>query len=529
MHICSSYYNVYKNMANNLRVLISGAGPVGMTLGHYLGGLGAKVTILEKRTAFDTHPSAHVYHSRTMEIFGELGLAERVYKRQSDPNEWKWYVYHHKIGGKVFWSQNHYESKMGKLNFELTKFDNANLSIHKLNPILYETLPSGVEVKWGQEVSTFESLPDKAVVQTKQGQQYEGDYLIACDGVGSHVRTALGVNRATSGILQNFVSVHLMSKQLGKHLMKNSPGLMHTIINTTNSCVLVMHDGAEGEFILHIPFSPILTPFSEYNEAKIREIWGKLSDPSLNLTDLEIRGITHWRMAANCSDNLKFGRVMLAGDAAHSYPPTGGFGMCTGIEDVNNLYWKLWYPDALETYSTERKAKAMFNFQSSVGLYKNLVGICRQFGIDPITNRLIRMACEKIPYLGRYLAAGLCEGINRLRFTDKVNEEWFKNEDNLLQMISPIQDFVFKYPEGSFIQGGGGIAPNKHYDYNGQQVYLRSLPYLISKEHQKPMFVGFEGKQPLPEIPYPIIKLKSFDENSYILRPDSYLYWSGAQ
>lgn len=516
-------------MANNPRVLISGAGPVGMTLAHYLGNLGAKVTILEKRTAFDGHPSAHVYHSRTMEIFNDIGLAERIYKRQSDPEEWRWYVYHHKIGGKVFWSQNHYESKMGKLNFELTAFDNANLSIHKLNPILYSTLPPSVDLKWGQEVTSFESLTDKATVETKQGEKYEADYFIACDGVGSHVRNTLAVNRESSGILQNFVSVHLMSKQLGKYLLKNSPGMMHTIINTTNSCVLVMHDGAEGEFIIHIPFSPILTPFSEYTEAKVREIWSKLSDPSLNFTDFEIKGITHWRMAANCSENIRFGRVFLAGDAAHSYPPTGGFGMCTGIEDANNLYWKLWYPDLLDSYVQERKAKAMFNFKSSVGLYKRLVGICKQFGIDPVLNRVIRLGCEKIPFAGRYLSEGLCKLVNTAKFTDKVNKEYFENEDNLLQMISPVEDFVFKYPEGSFLQGGGGIAPFKYYDYNGQKVYLRTLPNVISKEQQQPVFVGFEGKQPLPEIPYPIVKLKSFDENSHILRPDSYVYWSGAQ
>src|SRR2546421_4893027 len=50
-----------------------------------------------------------------------------------------------------------------------------------------------------------------------------------------------------------------------------------------------------------------------------------------------------WRISAQVANRYRVGRVFLAGDAAHSMPPTGGFGMNTGVQDVHNLAWKLAY------------------------------------------------------------------------------------------------------------------------------------------------------------------------------------------
>src|SRR5439155_19117917 len=81
-----------------------------------------------------------------------------------------------------------------------------------------------------------------------------------------------------------------------------------------------------------------------------------------------------WRMSAQVAETYRLGSVLLAGDAAHRFPPTGGLGMNTGIQDAHNLAWKLafvlrgWAGNALiDSYDTERRPVAESNTQWSVG------------------------------------------------------------------------------------------------------------------------------------------------------------------
>jgi hypothetical protein len=94
----------------------------------------------------------------------------------------------------------------------------------------------------------------------------------------------------------------------------------------------------------------------EYTLALIRRAVGV---PDLPVT---ILGIVPWSASAIVAEDYRHGRVFLAGDAAHEMPPTGGFGLNTGVQDVHNLSWKLagvlqgWAgPAVLDTYDAERR------------------------------------------------------------------------------------------------------------------------------------------------------------------------------
>jgi hypothetical protein len=87
----------------------------------------------------------------------------------------------------------------------------------------------------------------------------------------------------------------------------------------------------------------------------------------------EIRSIGTWTMNAAVAERLVHGRVILAGDAAHQLPPTGGFGVNTGIQGVHNLVWKLALVrkgvagrGLLDTYDVERRAVGRFNADRSL-------------------------------------------------------------------------------------------------------------------------------------------------------------------
>src|SRR6185503_2200821 len=88
---------------------------------------------------------------------------------------------------------------------------------------------------------------------------------------------------------------------------------------------------------------------------------------------IDIRSIRPWTMTAEVAERFRVGRVLLAGDAAHRFPPTGGFGLNTGIQDVHNLAWKLALvlagraPESLlDTYEVERRPVAQANTDWSV-------------------------------------------------------------------------------------------------------------------------------------------------------------------
>jgi hypothetical protein len=88
---------------------------------------------------------------------------------------------------------------------------------------------------------------------------------------------------------------------------------------------------------------------------------------------VELINTAFWRRTAQVVERFQADRVFLAGDAAHRFPPTGGFGANTGIQDVHNLAWKLAAvlsgranPALLETYHEERRPVAEANTDFSV-------------------------------------------------------------------------------------------------------------------------------------------------------------------
>jgi hypothetical protein len=128
---------------------------------------------------------------------------------------------------------------------------------------------------------------------------------------------------------------------------------------------------AKGRWLCQINYDGSAATFDSYTPERcvdwIRTAVGdKACEP-------EVLAIATWTMNATVAQKTVCGRVMLAGDAAHQLPPTGGFGMNTGIQDVHNLVWKIALvrtgvagEGLLETYETERRPVARFNADRSL-------------------------------------------------------------------------------------------------------------------------------------------------------------------
>src|SRR6185312_6982893 len=107
-----------------------------------------------------------------------------------------------------------------------------------------------------------------------------------------------------------------------------------------------------------------------------RHIVDAIGDPAVRV---DIKSIQTWAMTAQVATAYRAGDAFLAGDAAHRFPPTGGLGLNTGMQDAHNLAWKLaavldgWATDALlDTYGAERSAVATRNARQSLTNFAEL-------------------------------------------------------------------------------------------------------------------------------------------------------------
>ena len=122
------------------------------------------------------------------------------------------------------------------------------------------------------------------------------------------------------------------------------------------------------------PAAPITDVSTGLTEERALE----LVRAALGSSDLEItiENIMPWNAEAVVADRFRHGRIFLAGDAAHVMPPNGGFGGNTGVQDAQNLAWKLAMvlkgeagPDLLASYEEERRPTAEFTVEQAYSRY----------------------------------------------------------------------------------------------------------------------------------------------------------------
>ena len=185
----------------------------------------------------------------------------------------------------------------------------------------------------------------------------EADYVVGCDGARSIVREQIGIARGGTDFDQLMVLVVFRSRELHEKL-KRFP---------ERSTYRVMHpdlkgywqffgriDVGEGWFF-HAPVPADTTTDNFDFHGLIQKVAGCTFA-------CEFDHVGFWDLRVAVADRYQVGRVFIAGDAAHSHPPYGAFGLNNGLEDAANLGWKLaarlqgWGSDALlRSYGEERR------------------------------------------------------------------------------------------------------------------------------------------------------------------------------
>jgi 2-polyprenyl-6-methoxyphenol hydroxylase-like FAD-dependent oxidoreductase len=374
-------------MVNNTTdILIVGAGPVGLTGALIAHELGLSVRIVERRPTAQSAPAAHVINARTFEIWRQIGLdVEKIRSSAQSPDK----------AGLVHWVTRLGEKVLGTLQYEQQGDDNLsvtptplrNLSQHLLEPLLVSELKNrGIDVEYASTWGSFSESSDgitSTVSKDGQSEDISSKWLIACDGASSSVRNACGISMVGPDNLQKFFTVHFKADL--NSLTASNPGILYWICDPRAGGTLISH-GGDNEWVY-------MYPIAEDDEAQMSPsecdqlIRNAIVPTSATITVLRQ---SSWTMTSQIADSYRLKCVLLAGDAAHRFPPSGGMGLNTGVGDIHNLMWKInrieeGFADAslLDTYDKERRPIAERNAQASMDNAFKMFDVFMALGIDP--------------------------------------------------------------------------------------------------------------------------------------------------
>lgn len=340
------------------QIIISGGGPVGMGLAIELGQRGIRVLVVERHPQPAPIPRGQNLTQRTMEHFRAWGVeAEVRAARTGGP-----------IGGLTAYGTLLGDYAYDWMRRELVRpfyvTDNERLPQYRTEAVLRRRaaeLPS-VEILYGWTVDGVTQDGDGVQVSVAERggdgrRTLRAEYAVGCDGSRSVVRDAAGITQTRSDhdrvmVLLVFRSAGL-NRLLEKHPGKSFYSVLHPDLR--GYWRFFGRVDADGEFFFHAPVPPGTTK-DNY------DFLGMLHEAAGAVFEATIDHIGFWDLRFAVADQYRAGRLFVAGDAAHSHPPYGGYGINTGLEDARNLGWKLaavlqgWGgPALLESYDAERR------------------------------------------------------------------------------------------------------------------------------------------------------------------------------
>jgi putative polyketide hydroxylase len=350
-------------MPGSTSVLVIGGSLVGLSAAVFLASRGIPCVVVERHTGSSPHPRAIGYTQRTMELFQAVGLGGQI--PEAPPNFRLRRARVQSLAGPWFeesaWTPN---ADKRASNLELSPHTGAAIAQDALEPILRRrAIELGADLRLGTEFLGFEQ--DAAGVTATIRRRSDGeestlraDYLLAADGHDSGVRAALGIGMKGRGLIRALRSV-LFRAPLEEYL---KAGVMQFSIDQPDfqAFLTTYNDGRWA-----LMFDDDVDRDGDTLRALAHKAIGRSDLP------LEILATGRWELSARVADRFSSGRVFLAGDAAHTLPPSrGGYGANTGIDDVSNLAWKLASvlrgkssPALLETYGVERRAIALLRHE----------------------------------------------------------------------------------------------------------------------------------------------------------------------
>lgn len=341
------------------QVAIVGGGPVGLGIAVDLGLRGVRTALVESHTDPQRIPKGQNLTQRTMEHFRYWGVESEVRAARVMPESYPnagVTTYRDLMSGYNFpwWRRSTVNDFYFTRNERIPQYETERVLRDRVAGL--ET----VEAFYGWTATGIDQDGDGVAVQIGTGtgkRTLAADWLVGCDGSHSTVRGAVGIPEERSDHDRKMVLLVFRSRELNRLVSGFGEVSFFKIIDPTLDGYwkfLGRVDMAGGWFF-HAPVEESATDDPRALEPLLHEAVGAEFD-------LVFDHVGFWDLRIAVARQYQKGRVFIAGDAAHSHPPYGGYGINTGFEDARNLGWKLaaviegWGGDVLlETYGQERQ------------------------------------------------------------------------------------------------------------------------------------------------------------------------------
>ena len=356
-------------------VAVVGGGPVGLATSVALSRWNVPHVVLERHPGTAIHPKARGVDVRTMEVFRRWGI-ERAVRRAGLPAGEHGFFFRgptltspefERFGGGGLAAESRALSPTGWLVIGQDALEPVLLrATRRLGP---------ADVRFGHEVVEVVPRAHGAEVTVRDrstGRDYglRASYVVAAEGAGSRTREALGIGLVGRGPLVRNSSI-LFRADLSAEIADRRSAVYYLTAGET---------GRPRGYPMSVGNPP---PFGALLAINNRDRWllvvGHADDDAgvpegsaavdlvrraVGRPDLpvDVLNVMAWTPAARVAERYRDGPVFLAGDAAHEMTPSGAFGLNVGIQDAENVGWKLaavlagWGgPRVLDSYDGERR------------------------------------------------------------------------------------------------------------------------------------------------------------------------------
>lgn len=371
--------------SNDVPVLIVGGGLSGLASALFLAKHNIEYLLIERHPSTAIHPKAGGITFRTMELFRELGLEQRIRSAGKALENCRGRIAVHTIAEA---------NKEELAQMRATQYGNDEKLIQKIEEIspskqtacyqitleemmLLEAKTLGGQLSFYHELVSFEQKENGVIAtildrETEKESVVHCDYVIAADGAKSKIREQLRISTEGRGTIGGYYMNIYFEADLSEFIQGDAFGFTMVLHPEVLGALIPVDN--ERRWIYHVSYDPLK---GERPEDFTIERCKQIIQTAIGSTKVEseIVSVLPWEATESTATKFQDNRIFLVGDSAHIMPPTGGFGSNTGIQDVHNLAWKLAAvikgkakPKLLETYHEERYpvAKLTTEYASSL-------------------------------------------------------------------------------------------------------------------------------------------------------------------